>query len=41
MQDGETLNAWPTEGADEERPANSREKGLNRVLNMLEFLHAN
>ncbi|TGP53740.1 IclR family transcriptional regulator [bacterium M00.F.Ca.ET.230.01.1.1] len=41
MQDGETLNGWPTEGTDEERPAGSREKGLNRVLNMLEFLHAN
>ncbi|MDX8523297.1 IclR family transcriptional regulator [Mesorhizobium sp. MSK_1335] len=41
MQDSETLTGWPSEGADEERPAGSREKGLNRVLNMLEFLHAN
>ncbi|TPN78578.1 IclR family transcriptional regulator [Mesorhizobium sp. CU2] len=41
MQDGETLTEWPTVDADEERPANSREKGLNRVLHMLEFLHAN
>ncbi|MDX8456842.1 IclR family transcriptional regulator [Mesorhizobium sp. VK9D] len=41
MQDSEMLSVWPTEGAGEERPAGSREKGLNRVLNMLEFLHAN
>jgi len=41
MQDGETLTGWPTVGMDEEKPANSREKGLNRVLHILEFLHAN
>lgn len=41
MQDGETMSGWPAEGAQEERPAGSREKGLNRVLNILEFLHAN
>ncbi|MBZ9818728.1 IclR family transcriptional regulator [Mesorhizobium sp. CA4] len=41
MQDGEMLTEWPSEGADEERPAGSREKGLNRALNILEFLHAN
>jgi DNA-binding IclR family transcriptional regulator len=41
MQESETLTGWPSEGAGEERPAGSREKGLNRVLNMLEFLHAN
>ncbi|WP_217573091.1 IclR family transcriptional regulator [Mesorhizobium sp. GbtcB19] len=41
MQDAETLAEQPPAGADEERPANSREKGLNRVLHILEFLHAN
>lgn len=41
MQDGETLTGWPAAGMDEEKPANSREKGLNRVLHILEFLHAN
>jgi len=41
MQDSETVSAWPSEGVGEERPAGSREKGLNRVLNILEFLHAN
>ncbi len=41
MQDSETVSAWPSEGAGDERPAGSREKGLNRVLNILEFLHAN
>ncbi|CDX34408.1 Transcriptional regulator [Mesorhizobium sp. ORS 3359] len=41
MQESEMLTGWPGEGADEERPAGSREKGLNRVLNILEFLHAN
>ncbi|MEI9405959.1 IclR family transcriptional regulator [Mesorhizobium argentiipisi] len=41
MQDGETLTGWPTGVADEERPAGSREKGLSRALNILEFLHAN
>ena len=41
MQDSETLAGWPSEAVDEARPAGSREKGLNRVLNMLEFLHAN
>jgi DNA-binding IclR family transcriptional regulator len=41
MQESEALTGWPSEGAGEERPAGSREKGLNRVLNMLEFLHAN
>ncbi|AZO11153.1 MULTISPECIES: IclR family transcriptional regulator [unclassified Mesorhizobium] len=40
MQDGETLTEWQAGGADEERPANSREKGMNRVLHILEFLHA-
>ncbi|MDX8490601.1 IclR family transcriptional regulator [Mesorhizobium sp. VK22B] len=40
MQDGETLSEWPAVGTDEEKPANSREKGLNRVLHILEFLHA-
>ncbi|MDX8499633.1 IclR family transcriptional regulator [Mesorhizobium sp. VK4C] len=40
MQDGETLSEWPAIGTDEEKPANSREKGLNRVLHILEFLHA-
>ncbi|WP_192247048.1 IclR family transcriptional regulator [Mesorhizobium silamurunense] len=40
MQDGKTLAEWPTGGVDEERPAKSREKGLNRVLHILEFLHA-
>ncbi|MBZ9767560.1 IclR family transcriptional regulator [Mesorhizobium sp. CA6] len=41
MQESETLTEWPSDGADEERPAGSREKGLNRALNILEFLHAN
>jgi DNA-binding IclR family transcriptional regulator len=41
MQESDTLTGWSSEGAGEERPAGSREKGLNRVLNMLEFLHAN
>ncbi|MBZ9859554.1 IclR family transcriptional regulator [Mesorhizobium sp. CA12] len=41
MQESETLTGWPSDGADEERPAGSREKGLNRALNILEFLHAN
>ena len=41
MQDSETLAGWPSEAVDEARPVGSREKGLNRVLNMLEFLHAN
>jgi DNA-binding IclR family transcriptional regulator len=41
MQESEMLTGWPGEGAGEERPAGSREKGLNRVLNILEFLHAN
>ncbi|WP_296744990.1 IclR family transcriptional regulator [Mesorhizobium sp.] len=40
MQDSEVSAAWPGGGAAEERPANSREKGLNRVLHILEFLHA-
>ncbi|TIT75071.1 MAG: IclR family transcriptional regulator, partial [Mesorhizobium sp.] len=40
MQDGESLAEWPAGGMDEEKPANSREKGLNRVLHILEFLHA-
>ncbi|RWL91745.1 MAG: IclR family transcriptional regulator [Mesorhizobium sp.] len=41
MQESEMLTGWPGEGTGEERPAGSREKGLNRVLNILEFLHAN
>ncbi|TIR17044.1 MAG: IclR family transcriptional regulator [Mesorhizobium sp.] len=41
MQESEMLTGWPSEGTGEERPAGSREKGLNRVLNILEFLHAN
>ena len=41
MQDGEALADWPAEDANQEKPATSREKGLNRVLHMLEFLHAN
>ncbi|KUM23225.1 ArsR family transcriptional regulator [Mesorhizobium loti] len=40
MQDGETLSEWPAIGTEEAKPANSREKGLNRVLHILEFLHA-
>ncbi|PBB79751.1 ArsR family transcriptional regulator [Mesorhizobium sp. WSM3879] len=40
MQDGETLTEWQSGSSDEERPANSREKGLNRALHILEFLHA-
>ncbi|TIS15264.1 MAG: IclR family transcriptional regulator, partial [Mesorhizobium sp.] len=40
MQDGETLTEWQAGSSDEERPANSREKGLNRALHILEFLHA-
>ncbi|RWA66042.1 IclR family transcriptional regulator [Mesorhizobium sp.] len=40
MQDGKTLSEWPAIGTDEEKPANSREKGLNRVLHILEFLLA-
>nr|WIE93014.1 IclR family transcriptional regulator [Mesorhizobium sp. WSM4875] len=40
MQDGEALTEWQAAGSDEERPANSREKGLNRALHILEFLHA-
>ncbi|OBQ78966.1 IclR family transcriptional regulator [Mesorhizobium sp. WSM3873] len=40
MQDGEALTEWRAAGSDEERPANSREKGLNRALHILEFLHA-
>src|SRR3569832_186275 len=40
MQDGATLTDRPTGGMGEEKPANSREKGLNRVLHILEFLHA-
>ncbi|TGQ09852.1 MULTISPECIES: IclR family transcriptional regulator [unclassified Mesorhizobium] len=41
MQDGETMRGRAVEAPQEERPAGSREKGLNRVLNILEFLHAN
>ena len=41
MQDSETMSARRSGGAGEDRPAGSREKGLNRVLNILEFLHAN
>lgn len=40
MQDGEALTEWQAAGSEEERPANSREKGLNRALHILEFLHA-
>ncbi|OBQ97348.1 MULTISPECIES: IclR family transcriptional regulator [unclassified Mesorhizobium] len=40
MQDGEALTEWQAAGSDEDRPANSREKGLNRALHILEFLHA-
>lgn len=40
MQDVNAQAEWPAVSADEERPANSREKGLNRVLHILEFLHA-
>ncbi|MDG4851477.1 MULTISPECIES: IclR family transcriptional regulator [unclassified Mesorhizobium] len=40
MQDGEALTKWQAAGSEEERPANSREKGLNRALHILEFLHA-
>ncbi|OHV89983.1 IclR family transcriptional regulator [Mesorhizobium sp. ORS 3428] len=41
MQDGKALAEWQAASSDEERPANSREKGLNRVLHILDFLHAN
>ncbi|WP_027168648.1 IclR family transcriptional regulator [Mesorhizobium sp. WSM3224] len=40
MQDGKALSEWTTDGAEAEKPASSREKGLNRVLHILEFLHA-
>ena len=40
MQDGEALTEWHAASSDEGRPANSREKGLNRALHILEFLHA-
>ncbi|TIM70672.1 MAG: IclR family transcriptional regulator [Mesorhizobium sp.] len=41
MQDGNGLAVRPDAGPDEDRIAGSREKGLNRVLHILEFLHAN
>jgi DNA-binding IclR family transcriptional regulator len=40
MQDSGTLTGWQSGGTSDERASNSREKGLNRVLHMLEFLHA-
>ncbi|MCV3207847.1 IclR family transcriptional regulator [Mesorhizobium sp. YC-39] len=39
MQDGNALAARLDTGPDEDRTAGSREKGLNRVLHILEFLH--
>lgn len=39
MQDGNTLAARLDIGPDEDRISGSREKGLNRVLHILEFLH--
>ncbi|TIT59747.1 MAG: winged helix-turn-helix transcriptional regulator, partial [Mesorhizobium sp.] len=41
MQDGNALAARSEAGPDEDKIASSREKGLNRVLHILEFLHAN
>ncbi|CCV11045.1 IclR family transcriptional regulator [Mesorhizobium sp. STM 4661] len=40
MQDGNALAARLDTGPGEDRTSGSREKGLNRVLHILEFLHA-